>query len=71
MVETTIGFDFPISVRESYQVHDGQEPGTFGLFGGWRLLQLTDVVREWENQRENERDFEFGHYSSHCKSLHT
>lgn len=57
--EATLGLDFPPSVRESYRVHDGQEPGTFGLFGGWRLLPLTDVLREWEKQREIERDFEF------------
>ncbi|AFO57637.1 SMI1/KNR4 family protein [Natrinema sp. J7-2] len=60
--ESGVGLAFPPSVRESYRIHNGQEPGTFGLFGGWQLLPLTDVVREWEKQREIERDFEFGHW---------
>lgn len=58
--EAQIGLEFPPSVRASYRIHDGQEGGTFGLFGGWRFLPLTEVVTEWENQREIERTFEFG-----------
>lgn len=46
-----IGLDFPPSVQASYRCHDGQEDGTCSVFGGWRLLPLTEVVTEWETQR--------------------
>lgn len=58
--EADIGLTFPPSVRESYRVHDGQTTDSWGLFDGWRLLPLDDIVVEWQNQREIERRYEFG-----------
>jgi cell wall assembly regulator SMI1 len=43
-----MGLKFPIDVRASYRVHDGQgnEPGLIGG-EGWCLLSLREMVEQW------------------------
>lgn len=56
LAEAALGVQFPEDMRESYQIHDGQEVARFlnqeiivggTLMEGWVLLSLEQIVDEW------------------------
>lgn len=56
--ETELGLTFPPAVRESYRVHNGGTELWFGLFGGWELLGVQQVVQEARRHREAKAEFD-------------
>lgn len=54
--ETAIGQKLPIDVRESYLIHNGQnDPIDYyvtGLVFGMPIMNLSEVLREWQNWRK-------------------
>jgi cell wall assembly regulator SMI1 len=45
--EQFLGLALPDDVKASYRIHDGQEPGGFGLIDCWELLSLERMREEW------------------------
>ncbi|MCJ1337048.1 Cell wall assembly regulator [Bachmanniomyces sp. S44760] len=52
-LEHELDCSLPIEVRESWQVHDGQERGgrPTGILFGCMLLDCEEIVQEWKNWR--------------------
>ena len=46
--ERRLGVSFPESVRESYRIHDGQEPDGPALIDAWEFLSLERILDEWQ-----------------------
>ncbi len=46
-VEKKLGVAFPAAVRESYSIHNGQDPDSDWLVRGRELLSLDRVLSEW------------------------
>ncbi|KAA8913165.1 hypothetical protein FN846DRAFT_185027 [Sphaerosporella brunnea] len=58
-LEYSLDCSLPIEVRESLQVHDGQERGgrpTGAVFGGM-LMDCEEILDEWKNWRVVESEF--------------
>jgi cell wall assembly regulator SMI1 len=45
--EADVGQPFPVELRQSLAVHDGQRGAGFEVFGVWGLLSLRQIVDEW------------------------
>ena len=54
--EAAIGMSFPPSVRDSYEVHNG-EKDVWGLFATWQFLPLDRVVSTIEEMKGIEAEF--------------
>jgi cell wall assembly regulator SMI1 len=46
--ERRLGVTFPEPVRQSYRIHDGQEPDGPALIDAWEFLSLERIVDEWD-----------------------
>lgn len=62
--EAKLNIKFPPSVRKTYLLHDGQPTEAWGLFGGYRLLSLDDIVDLVEMQVQIEEEYEFGDFDA-------
>jgi cell wall assembly regulator SMI1 len=53
-LEHQLDCSLPMEVRESWQVHDGQERGGIptGIIFGCMLLDCEEIVQEWENWKK-------------------
>lgn len=58
-LEHELDCTLPMEVRESLQVHDGQERGGLptGIIFGCMLLDCEEIVQEWKNWRRVSQDF--------------
>lgn len=58
-LEHQLDCSLPMEVRESLQVHDGQERGGMptGIIFGCMLLDCEEIVQEWENWKKVNLDF--------------
>jgi len=58
-LELQLDCSLPMDVRESLQVHDGQERGgtPTGIIFGSMLLDCEEMVQEWENWRRVNQEF--------------
>ncbi|RKF56208.1 Glucan synthesis regulatory protein [Golovinomyces cichoracearum] len=58
-LEHQLDFSLPMDVRESLQIHDGQERGGLptGIIFGSMLLDCEEIVQEWENWKKVNREF--------------
>jgi cell wall assembly regulator SMI1 len=58
-LEHQLDCSLPQDVRESLQVHDGQERGGMptGIIFGSMLLDCEEMVQEWDNWRKVNREF--------------
>ncbi|KAK3202278.1 hypothetical protein GRF29_161g706386, partial [Pseudopithomyces chartarum] len=58
-LEHELDATLPIDVRESLQIHDGQERGGLptGLLFGCMLLDCEEIVMEWQNWRKVAEEF--------------
>jgi cell wall assembly regulator SMI1 len=58
-LEHQLDCSLPQDVRESLQVHDGQERGGIptGIIFGSMLLDCEEIVQEWENWRKVNQEF--------------
>lgn len=58
-LEHLLDCSLPQDVRESLQMHDGQERGgnPTGIIFGSMLLDCEEIVQEWENWRKVNREF--------------
>jgi cell wall assembly regulator SMI1 len=58
-LEFQLDCSLPQDVRESLQIHDGQERGGIptGIIFGSMLLDCEEIVQEWENWRKVNQEF--------------
>ena len=58
-LEHMLDCSLPIEVRESIQIHDGQERGgtPTGIIFGCMLLDCEEIVQEWQQWRKVNHDF--------------
>ncbi|KAK2873359.1 hypothetical protein FQN49_002412 [Arthroderma sp. PD_2] len=58
-LEHDLDCSLPLEVRESLQVHDGQERGGLptGIIFGCMLLDCEEIVQEWKNWRTVNEEF--------------
>jgi cell wall assembly regulator SMI1 len=49
--EAEVGQPFPVELRQSLVVHDGQRGAGFEVFGVWGLLSLRQIVDTWRMLR--------------------
>lgn len=58
-LEHQLDCSLPMEVRESMQVHDGQERGgtPTGIIFGCMLLDCEEIVQEWENWKKVNSEF--------------
>jgi cell wall assembly regulator SMI1 len=58
-LEHQLDCSLPMEVRESLQVHDGQERGGMptGIIFGCMLLDCEEIVQEWENWKKVNMEF--------------
>lgn len=66
-LEHELDCSLPLEVRESLQVHDGQERGGLptGIIFGCMLLDCEEIVQEWKNWRTVNEEFLSGSTVSH------
>ncbi len=70
-LEHQLDCSLPIEVRESLQVHDGQERGGMptGIIFGNMLLDCEEIVQEWENWKKVNQEYLDGIYQ--LQACHT
>ncbi len=58
-LEHQLDCSLPMEVRESMQIHDGQERGGMptGIIFGCMLLDCEEIVQEWENWKKVNMEF--------------
>ncbi len=58
-IEHQLDCSLPMEVRESLQIHDGQERGGMptGIIFGCMLLDCEEIVQEWENWKKVNMEF--------------
>jgi cell wall assembly regulator SMI1 len=58
-LEHQLDCSLPMDVRESLQIHDGQERGGMptGIIFGCMLLDCEEIAQEWENWRKVNQEF--------------
>jgi cell wall assembly regulator SMI1 len=58
-LEHQLDCSLPMEVRESLQVHDGQERGGMptGIIFGCMLLDCEEIVQEWENWKKVNQEY--------------
>jgi cell wall assembly regulator SMI1 len=58
-LEHELDCSLPLEVRESLQIHDGQERGGVptGIIFGCMLLDCEEIVQEWKNWRKVNEEF--------------
>ena len=58
-LEHQLDCSLPMEVRESLQVHDGQERGGMptGIVFGCMLLDCEEIVQEWDNWKKVNQDY--------------
>jgi cell wall assembly regulator SMI1 len=58
-LEHQLDCSLPMEVRESMQVHDGQERGGLptGIIFGCMLLDCEEIVQEWENWKKVNQEY--------------
>ncbi|RQM06411.1 hypothetical protein DH86_00002253 [Scytalidium sp. 3C] len=58
-LEHMLDCSLPMEVRESLQIHDGQERGGIptGIIFGCMLLDCEEIVQEWENWKKVNQEF--------------
>ncbi len=58
-LEVELDCSLPLEVRESLQIHDGQERGGLptGLVFGCMLLDCEEIAQEWQNWRRVSEEF--------------
>ena len=58
-IEHQLDCSLPMEVRESLQIHDGQERGGMptGIIFGCMLLDCEEIVQEWENWKKVSMEF--------------
>ena len=61
--EAAIGMSLPPSVRDSYEVHNG-EKNVWGLFATWQFLPLEEVVGTIEEMEQIEAEYQFGDFDT-------
>lgn len=70
-LEHELDCSLPMEVRESLQIHDGQERGgrPTGIIFGCMLLDCEEIVQDWKNWRKTNDEYLTTPRASHTKYL--